>query len=636
MKLKFFLTFFLLFLYSSLYGIESNTDVFEETKVRIILGKKQKNVLDIGLDFSIPKGWKIYWIYPGDSGLPPELRLLNNNGHISLTPSWPFPEEEFDKDISLTSRIYKNNTIIPYKLSFKDKISQPNKLEFQLDYQVCKDICIPVTSKLLLRIPETNYFHKENMQKISNFNKKVPIPSSLFDRQTEAIKVDKNKIILTVKNLNFSKLKNNDIKAILYNKNFPTLRTVKVKSIENSLEVILMSEEEIFLNSEKSNVFLKLDDKYIVSKVYVKDFKSNYNFLNKKIYIILITAFFAGFLLNFMPCVLPVLGIKINNLLKQSETRNKNMVKLSSMYVCLGIISTFLVFSLTAIIMRLVGVNLGWGMQFQSPIFIIFLIFLLLLFSVIAFDLIKINFLQKYMKIKFLENQVLKNNIFVSNFFTGILSTLLATPCTAPLVGTAISFALSQSYFLSIIIFLLMGLGKSLPYVIFIFKPSILWYLPKPGVWTKYIKVFTGLLIILSMIWLSSLLTRHYFSFNGISHLPNNSGSNWEEFNKDKLVNYINNNTKVFIDVTAEWCLNCKLNKKLVLENKEVLEFFVKNNIKLIRADWTFPDQNIFEFLQQYKKYGIPFNIYFSDKNPQGYIFSEILNKSQLIKVLSD
>ena len=635
MNLKFFLTFFFTFLYSSSCGIESNTDLFEETKVKIILGKKQENVLDIGLDFSIPKDWKIYWIYPGDSGLPPELKLLNYDDQISLTPSWPFPEEEFDKDIRLTSRIYKNNTLIPYKLIFKEKISKLNKLEFQLDYQVCKDICIPVSSKLLLQIPETNYYSKENMQKIRNFNKKVPIPSSSLISQTEVFKVDKNKIILKVKNLNLSQLKDNDIKVILYNDNFPTLRTLKVKAIEKKLEVILMSEEEIFLNKQKSKVFLKLDDKYIVSKVYVKDYKNNYNIYNKKVYFILITAFFAGFVLNFMPCVLPVLGIKVNNLLKQSETRNKNIVKLSSFYVCLGIISTFLVFSLTAILMRLVGVNLGWGMQFQSPIFIIFLIFLLLLFSVIAFDLIKVNFLQKYMKITFLESQVLKNNIFISNFFTGILSTLLATPCTAPLVGTAISFALSQSYFLSIIIFLLMGIGKSMPYVIFIIKPSILWYLPRPGVWTKYIKAFIGLLLIFSLVWLSSLLIKHYTNFKGSDYLLNNKGGYWEEFNKDKLFNYTNNNSKVFIDVTAEWCLNCKLNKKLVLDSQEVLDLFDKNNIKLIRADWTFPDQEIFEFLQKYNKYGIPFNIYFSDNYPEGYIFGEILNKSQLIKILS-
>ena len=109
MKIKFFLTIFFLFLYSSVYGIESNNELFEETKVKIILGKKLDNIMDIGLDFTIAKDWKIYWIYPGDSGLPPDLRISNEFNDVSITPSWPYPEEEYDKSIGLTSRIYKNN-----------------------------------------------------------------------------------------------------------------------------------------------------------------------------------------------------------------------------------------------------------------------------------------------------------------------------------------------------------------------------------------------------------------------------------------------------------------------------------------------------------------------------------------------
>ena len=337
-----------------------------------------------------------------------------------------------------------------------------------------------------------------------------------------------------------------------------------------------------------------------------------------------------------MPCVLPVLGIKINNLLKQSETRNKSIVKLSSLYVSLGIISMFFIFSLVAIFLRSIGMSLGWGMQFQSPYFLIFLICLLLLFTVITFDLIKINSIQKYMKIGFLEKYIFKNNIFISNFFTGVLSTLLATPCTAPLVGTAISFALSQSYFLSMLVFILMGTGKSLPYLIFIIKPNILWHFPKPGVWTKYIKIIIGLLLIISLVWLSSLLSKHYSGTKGSINYSTQALDNWEEYNEAKLISYLKNNQKVFIDITAEWCLNCKVNKKLVLESKEVLEAFNKQNVKLIRADWTFPDENIFDFLQKYNKYGIPFNIFFSEKNSNGYIFSEILNKTELIKILSD
>ena len=159
---------------------------------------------------------------------------------------------------------------------------------------------------------------------------------------------------------------------------------------------------------------------------------------------------------------------------------------------------------------------------------------------------------------------------------------------------------------------------------------------PKPGVWTKYIKTIIGLLLIISLVWLSSLLLKHFSGAKGSINYSTQALDNWEEYNEAKLISYLKNNQKVFIDVTAEWCLNCKVNKKLVLESKEVLEAFNKQNVKLIRADWTFPDENIFNFLQKYNKYGIPFNIFFSEKNSNGYIFSEILNKTELIKILSD
>ncbi len=636
MNLKLFFTLFFLFIYKSVYGISSNTDFFEETKVKIILGKKQEKVIDIGLDFSIAKGWKIYWIYPGDSGLPPELKLTNLKEYTSLTPSWPFPHEEYDESIGLTSRIYKNNVTIPYKLILEDKILQSKELEFDLEYQICEEICIPVSTKLFLSIPKTDYYNKKNMQKIEAHIRKVPIATNFSNNQIYITKKEKNKIIVDLKKLNSLDLKKNNVNAILYNKNFPTLRTTRVENNKNNLSFTLESEEELFIKNEKATIFLKLGDNYIFSKVNINELPSNLYSNNLNLYIVLITAFFAGFILNFMPCVFPVLGIKINNLLKQVDTRNKRIVVFSSLYVSLGIISMFVIFALVAIFLRSIGMNLGWGMQFQSPYFLIFLICLLLLFTIITFDLIKINFIQKYMQIGFLEKQIFKKNIFISNFFTGVLSTLLATPCTAPLVGTAISFALSQNYFLSILVFFLMGIGKSLPYLIFIIKPNILWYFPKPGVWTKYIKFFIGLLLIISLVWLISLLLQHY---SGSKNNINNTTqvlSNWEEYDEGKLISYIKNKEKVFIDVTAEWCLNCKVNKKLVLENKEVLEAFNQNNVKLMRADWTFPDENIFYFLKKYNRYGIPFNIFFSENNINGYIFSEILNKNKLIKILSD
>ena len=288
-----------------------------------------------------------------------------------------------------------------------------------------------------------------------------------------------------------------------------------------------------------------------------------------------------------------------------------------------------------SIVLRLIGINLGWGMQFQSPIFLFVLMFLLIIFTLVTFGLININFLQKTFNLNIFNKFINKKNLFISNFSTGILSTLLATPCTAPLVGSAISFALSQNYFLSIPVFLLMGLGKSFPYIIFILKPSILLYIPKPGIWMNYIKLFIGCMLVLSLIWLGKLLLNHYVDF-GENKKIENSSKLWEDFNINKLENYLKNNEKVFLDFTAEWCINCKINKKLVLEDQEVKNFLIDSNIILIRADWTFPDQEILDFLKKYGRYGIPFNIFFSDNHPDGHLFSEILNKTTLLKKLSE
>ncbi|MEC6997090.1 MAG: protein-disulfide reductase DsbD domain-containing protein [Pseudomonadota bacterium] len=618
-----------------LFGIDSNTENFEGTKVNILLGKKSENILDIGLNFSIKKDWKIYWIYPGDAGLPPELKILGEKKYTSITPSWPYPEEEVDKLSELVSRIYKNNVIIPYKILLSKDYKQTNEIKFELDYQVCKDICIPVKAKFVLDIPRENYENLQNLNKIEKFEKNVPSRLTLDNNiNVFAKKISDNRIIIKFNNTEISRPENIVKSGILVNRNLPSLYVNKVNKIDSGYELTLESFEKINLNDDESTIFFKTNESSFFHKTIIKDSKENKAFKEKEIIIIFITAFFAGLILNFMPCVLPVLGIKINNLLKQAETKNRLYVKMSSVYVSLGILSMFICFSIISILLRLIGVNLGWGMQFQSPIFLLFLFFLLLIFTIIAFDLVKFNFLQRVVNNNILNKLSNTNNLFLSNFSTGVLSTLLATPCTAPLVGTAISFALSQSYYLAIPIFILMGLGKAFPYLIFIIKPDLLLHLPKPGIWMKYIKVFIGIMLVISLVWIGKLFVNHYIDLSRYEKLTNSKLA-WEDFNKEKLEYYLNANEKVFIDFTAEWCLNCKINKKFVLEDPFIVKIFSEKKIILMRGDWTFPDEEILYYLKKYDRYGIPFNLFFSKEYPRGYLFSEILKKAELIKIIS-
>ena len=179
----------------------------------------------------------------------------------------------------------------------------------------------------------------------------------------------------------------------------PPLISKKISQTDRGYKVTLKSFSSLNPNINKSVIFLKINDSNFFYKKLTNEIKENKNYRKQKISLILLSAFLAGIILNFMPCVLPVLGIKINNLLKQSETRNKLHVKLSSLYVSLGILSTFFIFAIISVIFRLIGFNLGWGMQFQSPIFLVFLLFLLSIFALVAFDLLKMNSFQRIINI---------------------------------------------------------------------------------------------------------------------------------------------------------------------------------------------------------------------------------------------
>ena len=165
-----------------------------------------------------------------------------------------------------------------------------------------------------------------------------------------------------------------------------------------------------------------------------------------------------------------------------------------------------------------------------------------------------------------------------------------------------------------------MALGKSMPYLVFIVYPQVIKFFPKPGNWFLYLKYFFSFLLMLTILWLINIL------LSKEKYLD----ENWEKFSNDKINEYLSQGNSVFVDITAEWCLTCAVNKKLVLDQSDIQELFKRRQIKTLRADWTNRDDTILKFLKTYNKYGIPFNIFFTPNNPKGFIFSEVLTKNQI------
>ena len=251
----------------------------------------------------------------------------------------------------------------------------------------------------------------------------------------------------------------------------------------------------------------------------------------------------------------------------------------------------------------------------------------------------------------------------------------MATPCSAPFVGTALTFAFTQSYFSMLYIFIFMGLGMAFPYLLIFVFPQLLKFMPKPGIWMLYLKYFLGFLLLGTLVWIINILLNHfnyYFIFTSLAILlivlimnyffnlkkissiiailiffvlPNFTfftsnidkiESNWVDFNNVDIQNLIQKDYILFVDVTADWCATCQFNKLNVLNNVLVKEAFSELNVIKIKADWTKPNENIQNFLQQNNKYGIPFNIIYDKNHTNGIILSELLSLKEILSTLEN
>ena len=413
---------------------------------------------------------------------------------------------------------------------------------------------------------------------------------------------------------------------------------------------------EIIINDKNHNYkFLK--------NITLEDTKSDISIKDPLIYILLISLL-GGLILNFMPCVFPVLSIKLMSVLNNQQST----IRLSFIYTSLGILFSFLLLATFFLILKQLNFSVSWGMQFQEPYFLIFILIVLTIFSLNTLGLFEID-LPSSIKTSNIFNE--GNSFFAKNFFNGFFATLLATPCSAPFIGTAITAAFTQNSLTLLLIFISMGFGMSLPYLVVVLFPRSVLFLPKPGKWTIYTKYFLSILLIGTVIWIINILLNFYnFYFvliflitiilftisvktnyfrNTITILSvvtlflspflnfikseniMKNDENWIDFLETDITNLVENDQVVFIDITADWCATCQFNKINVLQSKKIKEAFIKNNIVLVRADWTRPSKEIDFFLKKYNRFGIPLNAFFSTKYPKGLLLSEILSEKQIL-----
>ena len=645
---------------------EYNTLKMDMVDVSFIstLTKINKNNFYIGLEFNLKPDWKIYWRQPGDSGMPPTLDFSSSKNLKSFELQWPYPIKEWEAANILTN-VYKNNVIIPIKLSVID-VTKTLYLNTMLSFQVCKDICIPIETNLFLKLYPgeaelTDKFHNIELalSKVPVEYKKTGIKNILINKHS------KNALIINIENaINFP---SGPLEVFLENGDH-YIKILKINILENfnnNIKAKLVLEDAVD-NYKKINITLvKGNLVAYADSINIKE--SNFD----SILVILVMAFIGGFILNFMPCVLPVLTLKLSRILS-NKYKDHSSIRFNFLLTTLGIVFSFICLAFITIGLKNITGEIGWGIQFQQPLFLFFLIFILIIFSLNLFNFLEIN-LPSNLSSNI--HNYIKNKKHGIAFFEGAFATLLATPCSAPFLGSAVSFALSSSFYITLSIFIVLGIGMSFPYILFIAFPSLVRFLPKPGIWMVYLKYFLGFGVMLTAVWLgyvcimivglriftvfilsiiilllmfNKTINKNKYGFLLIAlliitvfftytskvldkySLDFSNNSEWVKYNSDSLLNYINGGSTVFIDITADWCVTCKVNKLLILNSKEFKNIAKNNNLILMRGDWTKPDNKITQFLQKSNRYGIPFNALYNIKYPEGIIFSELLTLKEI------
>jgi thiol:disulfide interchange protein DsbD len=402
----------------------------------------------------------------------------------------------------------------------------------------------------------------------------------------------------------------------------------------------------------------------------------------------LIFGFIGGFILNLMPCVLPVISLKIFGFVQQAGQSRARIFRSGLAFIA-GIFVWFLGLALVLVIIKTAGGQPVWAAQFTNPYFVLAVSAVVLVFALNLFGVFEIN-LPQWLSRRAVAAESAHGD--AGSFFQGVFATVLATPCTAPFLGTALGFAFSQSAAVILAMFASIALGMSLPYFLLSAQPAWLKFLPKPGPWMLRVKELMGFLLIATLLFLLSVLgaqrgvaaliwtcafllvlsvacwlkgafmtpiasarTRasvllvmlllvigsgYYFigeKFQSASVAASptaSAGSGWEKFTPERLASELQQGHPVFIDFTAEWCITCKFNESTVLETAAVRTAFSEHQIVKLKADWTNGDPAITKLLKQFGRPGVPLYVLYPGGTAQPYVFPELLTKNIVLEKL--
>ncbi len=646
------------------------------------------NTVRLGLHFKMKPGWKIYWRSPGDAGFPPRPNWAGSKNLGDIKIDWPAPTRF--SVLGLETIGYKKEVVLPLTLKPIEP-GKPLSINASVPYLTCEEICVPYEAKLTLALPagpETSSIEGFLVNKfVSLVPKKVTGATSQIDsvsvigpagKQTLQIAAaTSGKLDLLIegpRGFRFSKAKivtrNSDGKTV-----FASLVSPPIKSVKAGNPLDIAGKEIILtlLGDTKGAIELKTKPA-AQTIIQTPPPVSIGTFLS-----ILALAVLGGLILNLMPCVLPVLSLKLLSVIGHGGEEPR-VVRKGFLAAAAGILVSFLILGSAAVILKAAGQATGWGIQFQQPAFLTAMAVIVALFAANLWGLFEIRLPS------FLSDRAAtagQGQGMAGHFATGAFAALLATPCSAPFLGTAVGFALARGAFDIYAIFTALGLGLALPYLLVAAFPAMANRFPKPGAWMITLRKILAFVLVSTAVWLLTVLDTqigrtaafatagllivmvsviafHHrvsetqrklvtsgavvFGLLAILVPPqlgqttdrpvSEAAAHWQPFDPQAIDRHVAAGKTVFVDVTADWCVTCKVNKALVLDTAEISKRLKDKNIVAMQADWTRPDPVITAFLQRFMRYGIPFNVVFGPKAPRGIVLPELLRRDSVLTAL--
>ena len=627
----------------------------------------------IGLHQDIIENWHTYWRNPGDSGLATRIEWQSKPRYDISDIYWPTPTAlPFGP---LVNYGYEGEVLLPVRLKVPDDV-RPGEiltLAAKASWLVCEEICIPENGHFTLNLPvspagtpkldrktgwaqdfddtlaalpgplpgEADYQLSRNSFRLNLMNMPLAFEASSYrffpseggllnhaavQRLSQTTSTDSRNLSLTVGRLDdLADFKGQTITGVL------TAETAE-------------GEREAYRITARPGAPLLVAE---------TAFEPDMTLLQA-----LIGALIGGLLLNLMPCVFPVLSMKALHIARLAEETPQS-IRINGLAYAGGVLASFAALAGTLILFKQIGMEIGWGFQLQNPVFVALLIYVFFALGLSLSGVFEIG-----AGIAGLGNNLTQKSGVTGAFFTGVLASIVATPCTAPLMGVALGYALTQPPFVALLIFLMLGLGLAFPFVLISFVPGLSRWLPRPGVWMQRFKqilafpmylsavwlvwvlakqsgadgvgaVLAGLVMLSFAIWLAnsfraasgfsarilpsvlfvaSLMGAGYTAL-AIPRAPIAIDENPQiaqiPFTPQSLEQARASGKPVFVEMTAAWCITCAVNKRLALDTQQTEALFRRHDVIWIQGDWTNADPQITAFMERFGRTGVPFYVYY-------------------------